>query len=127
MEIWSSLFHNEVFERLSKAKKSKQCSVENQLKLLEWDLNCDVNSVEYIYCKNQLEGIYDDIAECIKVWTKCKQYEEVEKTTKFFQNLGKTTATQGTVKSREINNKEIDNPVEINKKKKPRKKKQWIS
>ena len=37
------------------------------------------------------------------------------KITKFFLNLEKTNAKQGTVKKIEINNKEIDNSVEINK------------
>ena len=37
------------------------------------------------------------------------------KITKFFLNLEKTKAKQGTVKKIEINNKEIDNSVEINK------------
>ena len=40
--------------------------------------------------------------------------EEGEKSTKFFLNLEKTKATQGTVKKLEIDNKEIDNSVEIN-------------
>ena len=86
---------------LGKAKKSKQYSLENKLKLLESNLNCDINSVEYINCKNQLEEIYDDIAEGIKVRSKCQcqWYEEDEKSTKSFLNLQKTKATQGTVKS----------------------------
>ena len=37
------------------------------------------------------------------------------KITKFLLNLEKTKAKQGTVKKIEINNKEIDNSVEINK------------
>ena len=37
------------------------------------------------------------------------------KITNFFLNLEKTKAKQGTVKKIEINNKEIDNSVEINK------------
>ena len=68
-------------------KKSKQCSLENKLKLLESNLNCDVNSVEYINCKNQLEEICDNIAEGIKVRSKCQWYEEGKKSTKFFLNL----------------------------------------
>ena len=55
---------------LAKTKKSKQCSLENQLKVLESNLNCDINTVEYINCKNQLEEIYDDIAESKKVRSK---------------------------------------------------------
>ena len=94
------------FKRFSKGKKSKKHSLENKQKFLDlW----------YINGKNQLEEIYDDIAEGIKVRSECQWYEEGEKSTNFFLNLDKTMATQGTVKKLEINNKEIDNPVEINK------------
>ena len=72
--------------------------------------------IEHINCKKQLEEIYDDITEGIKVRSKCQWYEEGKKSTKFFLNLEKTKATQGTVIKLEISNKEIDNPVEINKK-----------
>ena len=72
--------------------------------------------IEHINCKEQLEEIYDDITEGIKVKSKCQWYEEGKNSTKFFLNLEKTKATQGTVKKLEKNNKEIDNPVEINKK-----------
>ena len=69
---------------LAKVKKSKQYSLENKLKLLQSNLNCGINSVEYINCKSQLEEIYDDIAEGIKVRHKCQWYEEGEKSTNFF-------------------------------------------
>ena len=85
---------------LTKTKKSKQYSLENLRKVLQSNLNCDVNSVEYIKCKNQPEEIHD-IAEGIKV--RSKWCEEGEKT------------TQGTVKNLEINNKDKDNSGEINK------------
>ena len=100
---------------LAKAKKCKQYFLENKLKFLESNLNYDINSVEYINCKNQLKEIYDDIAKGIKVRSKCQWYEQGKKSTKFFLNLEKTKVTQGTVKKLEINNKEINNPVEINK------------
>ena len=61
-------------EGFSKSAKGQQNSLENQLKFLESNLNCDINSVEYINCKNQLEETYDDIAEGIKVRSKCKPY-----------------------------------------------------
>ena len=67
------------------------------------------------YCKNRLEEVYDDIAEGIKIRSKCQRYELGEKSTKFFLNLEKTKTTQGFVKKLEIDSKEIDNSVEINK------------
>ena len=94
---------------------SKQYSLENQPNLLQSNLNCDVNSVEYINFKNQLEEIYDDIALCIKVRSKYQWYEESEKSTISFLNLEKTKAlflnldkTQEIVKKLGINNKETD-------------------
>ena len=72
---------------LEKVRKSKQSN-----------LIYDTNSVEYINCKNTLEEMYDDIAQGIKVRSKCRWYKEGEKATKFFLNLEKTKATQGTVK-----------------------------
>ena len=56
-------------------KKSKQCSVENKLKFLQSNLNCDINSVEYINYKTQLQETYDDIAEGNKVRIKCQLYK----------------------------------------------------
>ena len=100
---------------LAKTRKSKQYFLENKLKFLESNLNCDINSAENIDCKNQLEVIYDDIAEGIKVRSKCQWYENGEKSTTFFLNLEKTKPTQGTVKKLEIDNKERDNSVESNK------------
>ena len=73
------------------------------------------NVVEKIDCKNQLEEIYADNAKGIKVRTKCQWYEEGEKSTNFFLNLEKTTATRDTVKKLKKYNKEIDNFVGINK------------
>ena len=82
---------------LTKTKKSKQYFLESKIKFLESNLNCDINSAEYINCKNQLEEIY------------ANGY------TKVFLNLEKTKATQGTVKKLEIDNKETDNSIEIDK------------
>ena len=110
------MLHNKFFEGFSKGEKSKEYFLENELKLLESNLNRDINSAEYINCKNQREKIYDDIAKGIKVRSKCQWYEQGEKSTKFILNLEKTKTTQGTVKKLEIDNKEIDNSVEVNKK-----------
>ena len=110
------MFHNKFFEGFSKGEKSKQYFLENKLKLLESNLNRDTNSAEYINCKNQREKIYDDIAKGIKVRSKCQWYEKGEKSTNFILNLVKTKNTEGTVKKLEIDNKEVDNSVEVNKK-----------
>ena len=69
---------------LAKAKKSKQYFLENKLKFLEWNLDCDINSREYINCKNQLEEIYNDISEDIKVRSKCQCIKRVKNQPSFF-------------------------------------------
>ena len=102
-------FSIKFWKGLVKVKKSKQYSIENKLKLFESNLNCDINSVEHINCKNQLEEIYDDIAEGITVTSKCQWYKQAEKSSKFVLNLQKTKATQGTIKKLEMDNKEIEN------------------
>ena len=74
-----------------------------------------MQTVEYVNCKNQPEEICDDSAKGIEVRSKCQWYEECEKSTKIFLNIEKTKATQDTVKKLEIDNKEIENSVGINK------------
>ena len=37
---------------LQRREKSKQYSLENQLQFLQSNLNCDINSVEYVDFKN---------------------------------------------------------------------------
>ena len=66
IEIWIRCFIIKFLKDLAKAKKSKQYSLENKLKFLESNLNCDIKSVEYINCKNQLEEIFDDIGNAWK-------------------------------------------------------------
>ena len=110
------MLHNKFFEGFSKGEKSKEYFLENELKLLESNLNRDINSAEYINCKNQREKIYDDIAKGIKVRSKCQWYKQGEKSTNFILNLVKTKTTEGTVEKLEIDNKEVDNSVEVNRK-----------
>ena len=65
---WDELKY-EICFTITFLRKSNQYSLESKLRFLESNLNCDINSEEYIYCKNQLEEIYD-IAEGIKVRSK---------------------------------------------------------
>ena len=52
-------------------------------------LSSETNFNEYTKCKKDLELIYKNIAESIKIRSKCQWYEEAEKWTKFFLNLKK--------------------------------------
>ena len=69
---------------------------------------------EYNKCKNELEEIYDNIAQGVKVRSKISWYEEGGKSSKCFLNLEKTKAVQGIIKKLEIRNNEISDPNEIN-------------
>ena len=59
----------------SQVHHQKQYEIENKLKILETNLDCEENSFDYNRCKNDLEKIYDNISEGIKIRSKCKWYE----------------------------------------------------
>ena len=50
---------------------------------------------------------YENIAEGIKVRSRCQWYEDGEKSTRCFLNLEKSRAEKSTIKKLEIDNKEI--------------------
>ena len=77
--------------RTSQNTKKSQCELEKKLKELESNLNSEANFNEYTKCKNDLELIYERIAEGVRIRSKCQWYEEGEKSTKFFLNLEKKT------------------------------------
>ena len=66
---------------------------------------------EYNKCKNNLEEIYDNMAEGVKVRSKITWYEEGEKSSKIFLNLEKTKAVQGIIEKLEIENKEMSDQM----------------
>ena len=82
---------------------------------MESNLNSKKMLEEYNKCKNNLEEIYDNIAEGAKVRSKISWYEEGEKSSKT-SNLEKTKAVQVIIKKPEIENKEIGDPNEISNK-----------
>ena len=47
-------------------------------------------------CKADLDEIYDNIAEGIKISSKCHRYKESKKSTKYFLNLEKMQAKKST-------------------------------
>ena len=56
---------------------------------------------------NELDEIYDHIAEGIRIRSKCDWYEHGEKSTKFFLNLEKQRGSQNAIKILFIDDKEI--------------------
>ena len=72
--------------------KKKQHELESKLKILEKSFSWNKNTEEYHKCKVDLDEIYDNIAEGVKIRSKCQWYEEIEKSTKYFLNLEKRKA-----------------------------------
>ena len=60
--------------------------------------------------KCELDEIYDKIAEGVRVRSRCQQYEEGEKSNKFFLNLEKVRGSQGKVRKLIVSNHEIADP-----------------
>ena len=87
--------------------------MEKKIKSLESNLDNDENFQEYTNAKNDLETIYSKISEGIRIRSKTDWYQYGEKSTKYFLNLEKQRAVNGTVRQIIHNDNEINNPVEI--------------
>ena len=75
----------------TRERKSKRIVLENNIKVFK-ELN-----QEYLNCKLKLNDIFDQNAEGIKIDSKCKQYEEGEKKSKYLLNLERSRATESKV------------------------------
>ena len=82
---------------IPKEKRKKQHELENKLQILEKSLSSNKNVEEYHKCKVDLYEIYDNIAEGVKVRSKCQWFEESEKSTKYSLNLEKKQAKRSTI------------------------------
>ena len=63
--------------------------------------------------KNELDNIYDHIAEGTRIMSKCDWYEYGEKSTTFFLNLEKQRGSQNTVKKLVVEDKKITDQTHI--------------
>ena len=73
---------------VAKEKRQLRKNLENQLKKLEGKLDED-NLSKYDSFKNELDEIYDHIAESIRIRSNCDWYEHGEKSRIFLLNLEK--------------------------------------
>ena len=71
------------------------------------------NLRKYERLKNDLELIYDHVAEGVRLRSKCDWYEQGEKSTKFFLNLEKQRDNQSRIRKLIVNEKERNNETEI--------------
>ena len=76
----------------------KKLNLEKKLRLLEGKLNCNEAKDEYNICKENLNVIYDERANGIKIRSRCNWYELGEKSNKFFLNLEKYLASHNTIR-----------------------------
>ena len=82
-------------------------NLESELKTLEISLD-DVNNLgKYNSIENELDEIYNHIAEDIRIRNKCDWYEQDEKSTNFFLNLEKQQSVQNTIKKLIIDDTEV--------------------
>ena len=80
---------------------------------LEQDIDSEEKFDEYEKTKNKLEKIYDNVAEGVKIRSKCSWYQYGEKSTKCFYGLEKKNALRGTIKVLLEDGKEITTPSYI--------------
>ena len=82
---------------------------------MESSLDNDACVYEHNQCKTQLQKIFENISEGIRVKSRCQWYEEGGKSTKFFLNQEKLHGLQGKVRKVIVNSKEITSNSEIRK------------
>ena len=95
--------------RAKKERKQRE-ELEVNLKLLEKNLSTEENQCLYDKCKRDVEEIYDNIAEGIRIRSRCQWYEEGEKSSKFFLNLEKFNGMQSQIRKIIVNDQEITDP-----------------
>ena len=87
----------EYTKRKAKERRKQQVYLESELKKLENNLKSCENLRKYKSLKNDLELIYNHIAEGVRLRSKCDWYEQGEKSTKFFLNLEKQRGNQNRI------------------------------
>ena len=90
-----------------KERKQKISNLESELKKLEISLDDTNNLGKDNSIKNELDAIYDQIAEGIRNRSKCDWYEHGEKSTNFLSNLEKRQGAQNAIKKLIIDETEV--------------------
>ena len=100
-------------KELAQKARQRQAYLENKIKELELLIIDDKSFDEYTKTKSELEKIYDNIAEGIKIQSKSNWYQNGEKCTKFFLNLEKRNASNSTIKKLISDDEEVNEPKKI--------------
>ena len=94
----------------------KQRELESKFKILEKSLSCNKNIEDNHKCKADLNQIYDNLAERVKLRSKFLWYEESKKPTKYFVNLEKMQAERSTIRRLATYKKDLVKHNDINNK-----------
>ena len=97
----------------AKEERKQRDELETTLKSLEKNLSTEENQCFYDKCKQDLEEIYDNIAEGIRIRSRCQWNEEGEKSSKFVLNLEKFNGMRRQVRKIIVNDQEIADPNKI--------------
>ena len=100
-------------KKLAQNSRKLQRDLETKIKNLEHNIiNEDIFN-EYKTAKDELENFCDNIVTGVKIRSKCNWYQYGEKSTKYFLNLEKQKAVNGTVKKIIKNDIEITDQLKI--------------
>ena len=97
----------------AKEERKQRDELETTLKSIEKNLSTEENQCLYDKCKRDLEEIYNNIAEGIRIRSRCQWYEEGEKSFKFFLNLKKFNGTRSQIRELIVRDQEIADPNKI--------------
>ena len=87
----------------AKEERKQREELETTWKLFEKNLSIEENQRLYDKYKRNVEEIYDNIAEGIRIRSRCQWYEEGEKSAKFFLNLEKFNGAQSQIRKIIVN------------------------
>ena len=98
----------------AKLKREKLSCLEVKLTELEQNLSNDETKEQYNAYRGEINEIYNEISNGIKIRSKCDWYKFGEKSNKFFLTIEKRRATQNTVRKVLPNEQEITDLSKIN-------------
>ena len=102
-------------KQYAKEQRRKRENLEQTLNNFETNYHNFEENINYLECKHKLDDIYENIANGIKIRSKCNWYEYGEKSSKFFLNLEKSHSVKSQVRSIISDDNSYEDPKEINK------------
>ena len=100
-------------KKLAQNSHKLQRNLETKIKNLEQNITNEDKFNEYKTAKDELENFYHNIATGVKIQSNCDRYQYGEKSIKYFLNLEKQKAVNGTVKKIIKNDIEITDQLKI--------------